>query len=286
MPRSSPALGVVRAGGLRRAAVAVIFGAAFASCGGRTGVLEATLRAGDYPAAAARAVCENLGSCCTNVGAFDAARCVAAIEPLFALELSLPEIASNTRIPARCVDQLAASARQCRLWSTCTELLQLRTPHSAAGDSCSDTCFPARGTLACGGDGTGTGSCFASDGLFCNGGVDRCVAAATVGQPCAPADFSCKGSWCHAGVCAAYLAQGADCTSEVAGCAEGFVCEAGSKFCNSAALLAHLTCTCDRLRAEGEACTDDRQCASTPCFEGLCQFKPLSASDLGMLCSG
>ncbi len=277
---------VVRAGRLLRAAVPLLFAAAFASCGGRSGVLLSTLRAGDFAAAAARALCDNVGSCCTTAAPFDAARCVAVLEPRFALEFAVPEAASNERIPVRCVEQIAASARQCRLWSTCTELLELKTAHAGAGESCSATCFPARGTLACGGDGTGTGSCFASDGLFCSTQVEQCVGAATVGQPCAPADFSCKGSWCRSGVCTPYLAAGADCTANVAGCAEGFVCEAGSRFCTSAAVFAHMTCTCDRLRAEGDECTDDRQCASTPCFGGRCQFAPLAASDLGMLCPG
>ena len=259
-----------------------------ASCGGRTDSMAPTLRTGDFPAAAARAFCENAGTCCRNDGrAFDSAVCASQVESELSALLSIPPSAADTRIPYRCVDQVAAAARECHDWSLCFEFHEAVADRAVLGEPCSGTCFPFADTNACGGNGgQGTKSCYISDGLFCSSESGNCEARVGPGQRCFPDDFVCVNSSCRSEVCAPSLPEGADCTQS-GNCADGLVCEADSRFCLPlTAARQGLKCTCDRLRPDGAACSNDQQCASAPCNDGRCQHPPFSAATLDLICSG
>jgi hypothetical protein len=279
---------MIRGTRVRRGAAALLV-FIVVSCGGRVDSSPPTLKAVDFPTAAARALCENVGQCCKNAGrTFDSAQCISLTEPEFNAQFSLSPEAAQTQIPKRCLDEVVAAARQCRTWFPCTELLEALGNHAARGQPCSGICYPLDGSLACNaGRGDGMGRCFVSDGLFCNSDSGKCEARATLGQPCSADDFSCENSWCRSGVCAPNLPEGAACTNSVGSCAEGFVCEAGSQICLSlVASRQGLKCTCNRLRADGADCSNDRQCASAPCNGGRCQTAPLAPADLDSLCGG
>ena len=100
----------------RRAATALFLTIAVASCGGRTDPTSSSIKVSDFRAEVIRTFCENFGACCESAGhAFDPARCMAVHAREFLEDLPVPEGAAEKRIPARCVNEIASTIRQCRL---------------------------------------------------------------------------------------------------------------------------------------------------------------------------
>jgi hypothetical protein len=273
-------------GGVRVDRLSALLFAAIAACGGQVGSSTPPLKASEFPAAAARAFCDNQGPCCTKSRrSSDPAKCLSLLEPAFKAIYSLPAGAPDVQLPGRCIDVVASAARECREWYACPEFLEAASIHGAKGEPCSATCYPFNGSLACGGDGgNGTKSCYVSDGLFCSSRSGVCESPAALGAACSPDAYSCDHSSCSSGICTSSLPEGTDCTSDTRACADGLVCESGSQFCDLVAPYENRKCTCDRLRPDGAECSDDRQCASAPCDGGQCQHRV--SSDPASICIG
>jgi hypothetical protein len=279
---------------VKRIGIALLAIACVASCGARTDTTPTSVRLADFPALGALAFCSDIAHCCTDGGqSFDQASCVTKVQAGLVAELTpAPDAPAtpDTAIPQRCVDTVASAAAQCRTWSVCAEVLEAVQKHAAEGEPCAGTCTRVAGTLACGREGTtdpNASPCFASDGLFCSSTSATCVRRAAIGQPCSES-LGCESSHCDSTTmtCAASLSEGSDCGRDVLGCGDGLVCETQTSIvCTSISTQAGGLCACARTRADGEACTDGRQCASMPCNDGQCQGANIRASGL-QVCGG
>lgn len=110
-------------------------------------------------------------------------------------------------------------------------------------------------------------------GMTCDSGV--CEKRSEVGGPCSWIDDCVDGAYCLDQKCASQLATGAPCSGSVEDeCNTGAYCEASTK-------------KCEPRRPDNEACTDDQQCSSDFCEEGVCKYSPgLGGLVLLLVCSG
>ena len=104
-------------------------------------------------------------------------------------------------------------------------------------------------------------TCAVASGLTCDPTTQKCLALATVGQPC-QGDSDCVASaYCASGSsasqCATRLADGASCATASTGCLT-------TSYCDSAST------TCKPLLATGASCTDSSECVSQQCVNDLC----------------
>jgi hypothetical protein len=176
---------------------------------------------------------------------------------------------------------------------TCqVELDAFGGPSRAAGEPCNGTChtYPD-GSSECGstgsagtGGGTGgpvaSGTCRVEEGLYCDSATSKCVALLVAGAPCSVSDVCAAGAYCKCaggtgcfeggGVCSPREPAGASCTSNET-CAEGAGCDFDAQLCVT-------------LKSDGEACTEDGQCASRRCSSGACRPEGNIASE--DLCGG
>jgi hypothetical protein len=282
---------------VKRFGIAMLATASVASCGGRTDITPSSVRLADFPSLGAQAFCGNVGHCCTDAGRqFDQANCQptveAALEAQFQPAPGSPATADTT-VPEACLATIRSAAAQCRSWFACAEVLEAIEKHGVEGQPCAGTCSRVAGTLSC--DGTnvsnpdGRSPCFASDGLFCNPTTGSCQRRAALGQTCS-SDLACENGRCDANsmTCSPFLAEGSACgqNRDVLGCAAGLICETPNSIpCDSALTAASIQCVCTRTLPDGSACSDSRQCASSPCNDGLCQGAAINSNEL-QVCSG
>lgn len=278
---------------VKRIGIAMLATASVASCGGRTDITAVSVRLADFPTMGAQAFCGNAGHCCTDAGRqFDQTACVPKVEAALAAEFE-PAPGSpampDTTIPEACLAVIATAATQCRSWFACAEILEAIQEHGMEGQPCSGTCSRVAGTLSCeGGDTTNPGGrlpCFVSDGLFCSPATGSCQRRAALGQPCSN-DLGCENGRCDSNsmTCSPFLAEGSACGQNlnVLGCGEGLICTGQL---STVCMLSTETCTCTRTLPDGAACGDSRQCASSPCNDGICQGASLNPGQLEV-CSG
>jgi hypothetical protein len=107
-------------------------------------------------------------------------------------------------------------------------------------------------------------------GLRCESGI--CTPRSQVGEPCSYAEDCVAGAYCLNQKCAAQLAPGAACSGTT-----DHECNAET-YCSSAN-------KCEALHADGEACTDDKECYSDTCSANVCKYNPgLGAIALPLMC--
>ena len=133
--------------------------------------------------------------------------------------------------------------------------------HAKAGEGCNGDCFEMDGSEDCssfgvaggagtaGGTASGTGTCFASDGLFCSTRSGVCTVFAQVGQACEE-EGCVAGAFCDAGTCAAQRDSGP---------CDSFEACSSKSYCDSA------TNQCTAKKADGAACAEPSDCSSGDC---------------------
>lgn len=267
---------------------------AFTGCGGSTdggGTSAAPVAKEKFPAELARAVCDNIGSCCQQAGyVHDAAKCAALLEGMYknmttgavqydpqkggdcvAHAASMVKACGGAPNPGPCenvvVGTVAAggkctSSAECIAPAggdaDCNDGVCVQEPRGKLGDGCSSTCTEDGNTTSCsggmGGASSGNASCFTNDGLVCRAD-GKCGAAAKVGETCSYDDCVAS-AYCDmsAEKCVARVALGGTCTGE-GQCADGAYCGGG---------------TCVAEKATGAACADWVECASHECDDGKC----------------
>jgi hypothetical protein len=130
--------------------------------------------------------------------------------------------------------------------------------HAKAGAACNGDCVISNGSTDCSssgnaGDSPGaSGSCYASDGLFCSSLTKVCTALAPVGAACEP-QGCVAGAFCNGGTCAAQRDSGP--------CSDADACSAKS-YCD------FTTSQCLPKKADGAACDRSSQCLNDECTDG------------------
>jgi hypothetical protein len=252
------------------------------------------------------AVCDNVGPCCQSAGlSYDAAGCKALgnAELEKDLDLDRPNVKYDAAAGGKCIEAVKNAAQSCGhididggpecsgfLVGTLPEGAACESsvecagayarcdisgpaaqgvcvvePRGKAGDPCGDTCTEHGSSSECFGStsSTGTARCYTNDGLYCD---QTCKPLIAVGQPC-EAEGCVDGAYCTGGSCAALPAAGEP-------CAQTYVCGAD--------LYCDLNTTCQKRKADGQACQDGSECVAGNCQSGVCGDSLASAT----LCSG
>jgi len=118
--------------------------------------------------------------------------------------------------------------------------------------------------------------CRVADGLHCDSDTESCVRFKAVGEACMGFDDCGSTGQCESGKCVARKAIGEACTGGFSArgeCVEGAFCQESSMTC--AAKLGH-----------GTACTDNDQCKSEDCSNGMCKGDVVVDFGLALFCGG
>lgn len=281
-----------------------------AACGGSSdsGVGSGPVSYSQFPDAFGRAVCANLGSCCSNAGLpYDLATCeerAAAGYRSDAADAHLGPYDEEASGP--CLTALATAARKCNIDAVieppgaCAVFFNPPEVHAKAGEACSGTCTLEGTGETCGlvsypldGGGPSPGRCFTNDGVFCNYVTGNyvtgvCEPLPAVGEPCPPSGSCETDGWCNDNlVCEARFPEGGYCT-DARQCASGLYCPAafggiicppGGGQCTSTAGPPY----CTKLRPDGAQCEEAVQCSSLSC-NGVCGGVAPSGKLLSFVC--
>ncbi|MBI3206860.1 MAG: hypothetical protein HYZ29_35315 [Myxococcales bacterium] len=278
----------------------------FAGCGGSTdggGSSATPVAKEDFPAELARAVCNNIGSCCQQAGyVHDAAKCATLLEGMYG-KMTTGAVQYDAQKGGECVAYAVTVVQKCgadaepgpcgsvttgtipaggKCQSSaeciapsggdadCNDGVCVQQPRGKAGDGCSGTCTEDGNTTMCsggmGGTSGGSAICYTNDGLVCRQD-GKCGAAAKVGEPCSY-DDCVTDAYCDmsAEKCVARVAVGGSCTGDDQ-CADGAYC-AGSK--------------CVDEKPQGATCAEYSECESHECEDGKCGSDMISKT----MCSG
>lgn len=272
--------------------------AAFTGCGGSTdggGTNATPIAKEQFAGELARAVCNNIGSCCQQAGyPHDPTQCAALLEGMYknmtagavqydpqkggecvAYAASMVKACSDAPDPGPCENVAVGtvpaggkctSSAECIAPAGgdagCNDGVCVQQPRGKLGDGCSSTCTEDGNTTSCsggmGGASSGNASCFTNDGLVCRDD-GKCGAAAKVGETCSYDDCVAS-AYCDmsAEKCVARVAVGGACTGE-GQCADGAYCD-GAK--------------CATEKPQGAPCVESNECESHECSDDKC------ASDL------
>ncbi|HEY4122661.1 MAG TPA: hypothetical protein VGM56_32575 [Byssovorax sp.] len=142
----------------------------------------------------------------------------------------------------------------------CEELTAAGAGAACVGDCDDDDCGEVKYA------GAPLAYCDARDGLACDAKTKTCAARPRIGEACGEARPCEARAFCDRGTCAARATAGASCARGATVCAPAFLCDPGSKTCVSRA-------------KDGDACSDDDDCASHDCAGRVCH----AANDATML---
>jgi hypothetical protein len=244
-----------------------------------------------FAAAAARALCSGHAQCCESTGRnFSQETCLLSAEASMALRFDLSKATPGVEIPARCLDELALFARECRDWQEwrpCPELDEATHARAVEGEQCKGTCYRWNGSLVCGyvSNIFATAECFVKDGLHCGPASRRCEPLGALGAPCS-SGITCASGSCdpESGTCIASVPEGADCTNRPTICGGDFLCMAGPDYCAPDITWLGPKCVCTRTKPEGAPCGGS-DCSVGSCINGRCESaRRLSDGEIDEMC--
>jgi hypothetical protein len=143
--------------------------------------------------------------------------------------------------------------------------------HAKLGAPCTTSCSVSGNSVSCvsgGGSGSASGTCYDSDGLYCDFRTNQCAKPPRIGEACSS---SCEsGAYCDSGVCRAKISEGS-CRSNFDACADG-------SYCNNLG-------QCEPLLKIGAACDEefDTCVDGSSCENGVCRSRTMASK---ALCSG
>ncbi len=142
------------------------------------------------------------------------------------------------------------------------------TAHAKAGELCSSSCDDRGGdTVSCGGfaggptSGPASGTCYASDGVFCAFETQVCAPFGKIGDACSVQEQGCvTGAYCNDGTCAAQVDSGS-CDLAPDACSSKSYCDLGQCFAKK---QDHFGCTTDSECVSG-VCADNGSTGQASC---------------------
>ena len=251
------------------------------------------------------AVCDNVGPCCQSAGfPYDPAACKALGNSDLSANYALgnPNVDYDAVAAGKCVAAISDLVRSCGAvdldgleqcdlvlvgklpaGAACQKSVEcaapaggnaycdqgacVTEPRGTAGDARTMTCTEHGTSSGCTGgtsSGSGTAACYTNDGLYCNG---TCKPLPAIGEPCSY-EGCVAGAYCDGSVCVATPKVGEPCGGGYQ-CPESSYCDANG--------------TCQAAKANGAACGEATECASSRCKSGICVVDQIASASL---CSG